>query len=128
MVGNRNLVIDLIGVLLALVAGISGQLILSDPLHFLFRTSELPLISPEDLPGSQVSRELEIIGGRPWSNQREFGQSMVLIRNEMMIVETDQYIVWFADPTQAVAASKSESKCRVRRPPDHRRSPWVSLR
>jgi hypothetical protein len=98
---NRNLVGDLIGILLLLAAGISGQLLLSDPLRFLFRASELPMLSPEDWPSSQISRELSIIGGHPWSHQRKFGQDMVLIKNNMTMEEVDHYIVWYSDLTQA---------------------------
>lgn len=98
---NRNLVGDLIGILLVLAVGISGQLLLSDPLRFLFRASELPMLSPEDWPGSQISRELSIIGGRPWSHRRHFVKGIVLIKNEMTMAEAYQGIVWYSDLTQA---------------------------
>jgi hypothetical protein len=102
MVGNRNLIRDLIGILLALAVGISGQLILSDPLRVL-APKNLPLLSPQDWPGSQFNLELLIVGGRPWQENRSFMRSIVLIKDNTPIAEATQTIVWYADLTQAAA-------------------------
>ena len=102
MVGNRNLVRDLIGIVLALAVGLGGQLLLSDPMRVL--APELPVLSPQDWPGSQFFGPLRIEGGRPWSDQRAFQQSIALIRNEVGVAEATQRISWYADLTQAAAA------------------------
>jgi len=102
IVGNRNLVRDLIGILLALAVGVSGQLILADPLKVL--APELPMLSPQDWPGSQFTIELAIVNGRAWQEERSFTQSIVLIKNKTIIAEASQIITWYADLTQAAAA------------------------
>jgi hypothetical protein len=102
ILGNKNLVRDLIGMLLALAAGISGQLILSDPLKVL--APELPMLSLQDWPGSQFTVELQIIGGGAWQEERGFLQSIVLMSNKTPVAEATQTMTWYADLTQAGAA------------------------
>ena len=100
-VENRNLVRDLIGILLALAFGISGQLILSEPVKIL--APRLPMLSPQDWPGSELGRALSITGGRPWRENRSFTQSIMLIKNGISIAEATQRIIWHADRMQAAA-------------------------
>lgn len=100
--GKRYGVRDLIGILLALAVGISGQLILSDPLKIL--APEIPLLSLSDWPGSQFTVEPQIIEGLAWQERRSFSQSIVLIKNETPLAEASQTSVWYADLTQAKAA------------------------
>ena len=100
--GNRNLVRDLIGIVLALALGFGGQRFLSDPVSVL--APELPVLSTQDWPGSQFSVEPQIIEAGAWSETRAFRQSLILIRNEIAIAEVTQTILWHADRMQAAAA------------------------
>ena len=100
--GNRNLKRDLIGILLAFIAGISGQLFLLNPLRVL--APELPMLSPRDWPGSQYNLELLSTDGRPWSEYRAFQRNIVLIKDGVLVKEAEQTIVWYANLTQAAAA------------------------
>lgn len=100
--GKGYSVRDLIGMLLALAVGISGQLFLADPLQVL--APSLPMLSPEDWPGSRFTIERQIMGGRAWREQRSFQQSIVLIKNQKPVASATQIIVWYADLEQAKAA------------------------
>jgi hypothetical protein len=100
--GKRYRSRDLIGILLALAVGISGQLFLADPLKIL--APSLPVLSPADWQGSQDNREPIILSGSAWNEKRSFQQSIVLIKNQKPVASATQIIVWYADLTQTKAA------------------------
>ena len=106
LAGYGNQAGNLIGILLALAIGVSGQLILSDPVKFL--APELPMLSPQDWPGSQLMRERIILYGRSWRSERSFSQSLGLMRNGIFAAEAAQVITWHADPLQAAAAWRQQ--------------------
>ena len=101
MIGNREQVRDLIGILLALVVGLSGLLIVSEPLKIL--APRIPMLSTEDWPGTQVTEDLSILDGWSWWEKREFYQSIVRIKNETPVVEASQRTIWYADPMRPAA-------------------------
>src|SRR5688572_1380926 len=103
IISNRSLIKDLAGVLLALTIGIGGQIFISDPLGVLVSASKLPILSPQDWPGSWVTTELWISGTEPWKEKRQFVQVLSIENDMHNNSHIDHTIVWYADPSEAAA-------------------------
>jgi hypothetical protein len=69
MINNRDMIKDLVGILLILAIGIGGLIVISDPIRILI--PKHPLVSSEDLQGNWVTLEVEIIEARHWEENRE---------------------------------------------------------
>jgi hypothetical protein len=100
LVANINLSRDQIWILLALVVGIVGQIFVffvPDPLRVL--APQLPMLSPQDWPGSQIGTELFISENWPWQEKRGFRQSLYLSQDSIN-AHIDQQLVWYANPRE----------------------------
>lgn len=95
---NANLVRDVFLNVLILTAGLAGQFILFDPLRVL--APDLPLLSPDDWPGSQLTTPRLIVDGLEWQSQRGFMQAI----DQPPRAGVTQVIVWYADWVQAEEA------------------------
>ena len=107
--GNRNLSRDEIGILLALVIGVTGLLIvflIPNPLRVL--TPQIPALTPQDWQGSRMGTKLFFTDNwrtspsAPWSpflweEKRGFFQSLYLSQDNVN-ASIDQTIVWYANP------------------------------
>jgi len=103
-VGTSNFSRDLIGILLALVIGIGGQIfVFSIPDPFVVLAPQIPLLSPPDWPGSHASIGLGISTEWRWREKREFQTELELI-NDTYSAYTRQKVVWYADPMETAAA------------------------
>lgn len=89
---------DVLGILLALVAGLAGELVMADPLRFL--APQIPMLSTPDWPGSQVTVELQILDGLAWRERRGFLKAL----GQPVRAEATQVLTWYADPAAAAAA------------------------
>ena len=85
-------------ILLLLSLGLLGQFILFDPLRIL--APDLPMLSPHDWPGSQLTTPRLIMAGWQWRSQRSFLQSI----DQPPGAGVTQVIAWYADQSQAAAA------------------------
>jgi hypothetical protein len=118
---ERNLSRDQMGILLALIIGIAGQLIvflIPDPLKIL--APQIPLLTPRDWQGSYIGTELFFTDNwrasysveTPWSpfvwdEKRGFYQSLYLTGDDFLS-SVDQTIVWYADPIENANVWKKE--------------------
>ena len=118
---ERNRSRDQMGILLALVIGIAGQLIvflIPDPLGIL--APQVPMLTPRDWQGSYIGTELFFTdnwrasynGDTPWSpfvwdEKRGFYQSLYL-KGDDFLSSVDQTIVWYADPIENANVWKKE--------------------
>ncbi len=98
---------DIIGILIALVVGISGLIFVLNPLGIL--APKIPMISRQDWAGSRTSSGLEDYSGSDierWKEKREF--LIRLQRGQYYSLDTGaeiwQRAVWFADSTKTVEA------------------------
>lgn len=98
---------DIIGILMALVVGISGQIFVLDPLRTL--ASKTPMLSPRDWAGSRATSGPEVYSRADisrWKEKHEFairlqiGQSWVSNRG----AEIWQRAAWYSDPSEAITA------------------------
>src|SRR5215216_13414 len=94
---KTNWLQDGIAILLLLAVGLAGQFILSDPLRIL--APDLPMLSPEDWPGSQLSTPRLIMDGLEWHIQRSFLQGI----DQPPGGGVTQVIAWYADRRRAAA-------------------------
>src|SRR4030065_1809638 len=105
LIGDRNLSRDQLGIRLALVIGVIGQLIvflIPNPLWIL--APQIPMLTPQDWPGSRISMQLFMTSkSRPWEEMREFRQPIV-IENSAENTHIDQIVAWYADPRETMAA------------------------
>ncbi len=89
---------------LLLAAGLIGLLIVlmvPNPARLL--ASRLPLLTPDDWPGSRVSFGVVLSEPAwPWPERRHFGHHLV-IENENQNTHISQEVAWFADPGEAAA-------------------------
>ncbi len=96
---NINLVKDLLGVLLALVIGIGGLIIVTDPIKTLF--PKHPMISSQDWSGSHVTGRTEI----RTNNWEEYRILSIILRSENDASGHDAQIHqearWYADMADA---------------------------
>ena len=97
---------DRIGILLALTIGIGGLIfvfLLPDPLLRL--APQIPVLSPQDWPGSYISIGPFISDpSAPWKEKRRFFMTLGLSSDEHTNAFIDQTVVWCADPAKAAAA------------------------
>ncbi len=102
IISNRNLIYDLVGILVLLALGVGGLIIVSNPIMVLI--PKHPMISAEDWTGSRATQGVEIIEARHWEENRE-----LLIRLESrddaegQDAEIVQRSTWYADTTEAEA-------------------------
>jgi hypothetical protein len=101
LAGNHNLVRDGILILLALGTGIGGLIfVFSIPDPFAALASRIPMLAPQDWPGSHASIGLGISSGWPWQEKREFVS--ILVRDAAAYpVEIEQRVIWYADSVEA---------------------------
>jgi hypothetical protein len=118
---GRRLSRDQIGILLALIIGIAGQLIvflIPDPLDIL--APQIPVLTPRDWQGSYIGTELFFTDNwrasynadTPWSpfvwdQRRGFYQSLYLT-GDHFLSSVDQTIVWYVDPGENANGWKKE--------------------
>jgi hypothetical protein len=92
---------DQLGILLALVIGTAGLIfifLLHDPILDL--APQIPMLSPQDWPGSYANQELSVRETvLAWNEERKFFQTLLL--NNYVI---SQEAVWYADPSKAAAS------------------------
>ena len=112
---------DRIGILLALTIGIGGLIFvffLPDPLLRL--APQIPVLSPQDWPGSYIGTELFLTDnwrvsyspGTPWSpflweERRGFFQSLYLTVDDVNAY-IDHTVVWYANPGENADVWKKE--------------------
>jgi len=105
-VGNRYSSRDQLGILLALVIGTGGLIFvffLPDPILGL--APQIPMLSPQDWPGSYASQELSIREPELlWQEERKFFQSLGLTNEVHTNAVISQEAVWYADPMKAAAS------------------------
>src|SRR5688572_18612493 len=108
---------DRIGILLALLIGVGGLIfvfLLPDPLLRL--APQIPVLSPQDWPGSYIGTELFLTDNwrtsnsdpwRPflWEEKRGFFQSLYLSGDDVN-ASIDHTVVWYADPGENANAWK----------------------
>jgi hypothetical protein len=118
---KRNLSRDQLGILLALVIGIAGQLIvflIPDPLDVI--APQIPMLTPQDWPGSTIGTKMFFtdnwrVGYSPstpwspfvWEERRGFFQSLYLT-GDNFLSSIDQTVVWYADPGENADVWKKE--------------------
>ncbi|HEX5840582.1 MAG TPA: hypothetical protein VFY26_22270 [Anaerolineales bacterium] len=109
------------GIVLVLVIGILGQLIvflIPDPLEVL--APQIPMITPQDWPGSTIGTELFFTDNwrvsyspsAPWSpflwdEKRGFFQTLYLT-GDNFLSSIDQTAVWYENPDENAALWKNE--------------------
>ncbi|HJR80963.1 MAG TPA: hypothetical protein VJ821_12880 [Anaerolineales bacterium] len=112
---------DRIGILLALIIGIGGLIfvfLLPDPLLRL--APQIPVLSPQDWPGSTIGTELFLTDNwrvsyspsTPWSpflweERRGFFQSLYLTGDDVN-ASIDHTVVWYANPGEIANVWKKE--------------------
>ena len=102
-VDHGNLSRDRIGILLALVIGIAGQIfVFSVPDPFARLAPQVPILSPPDWPGSYASIGLGISTEWPWSEKREFRTDLEL-NTDTYSAGISHRAIWYADPMAAAA-------------------------
>ena len=97
---------DQLGILLALVIGLGGLIfVFFLPEPILDLAPKIPMLSPEDWPGSYANQELSVREPElVWQEERKFFQNL-LLSNEVYINNTiSQEAVWYADPLKAAAS------------------------
>jgi hypothetical protein len=105
-VTNRYSSGDRLGILLALVIGTGGLVFvffLPDPILDL--APQVPILSPQDWPGSYANQELSVRQPElTWQEERRFFQNL-LLHNEVRINNTiSQEVIWYADPLEAASS------------------------
>jgi hypothetical protein len=101
--GDRNLLWDGIGILLALTLGIGGLIfVFSIPDPFVSLAAQTPLLTPQDWPGSYASIALSISTEWPWRQKREFHTDLEL-NSGTYGAGIGQIAIWYANPLEAAA-------------------------
>jgi hypothetical protein len=100
---------DIIGILITLAVGLSGQFFVLKPLSIL--TPKTPLLAPRDWPGSRASSGPEVFSRadiRRWQEKHEF--DIRLQRGQYSVLNSGaeiwQRVAWYADPLQTTDAWK----------------------
>jgi hypothetical protein len=102
MANNRNRVIDLIGILLALAIGISGTIFELNPIGT--SAPGVPMLSTQDWPGSLVMTPLRDVSGTDisqWQERRIFNLDLHSGGYSSPGAKIGQQASWFADTQQA---------------------------
>jgi hypothetical protein len=118
---EKNLSRDQIGILLALIIGIAGQLIvflIPDPLDIL--APQIPMLTPRDWPGSYIGTEMFFtdnyrvsydatfpLNPLRWEERRGFYQSLYLT-GDNFLSSVDQTVIWYANPDESANVWKRE--------------------
>jgi hypothetical protein len=101
--GDRKLFREGMAILLALAIGIGGLIfVFSIPDPFVSLAPHIPMLSPEDWPGSDGGRGVAISTGWSWREKREFHTGLVLSTGTS-VAEISQMMIWYADPLGAAA-------------------------
>ncbi len=100
---NRTKLVDFFGIILIVLIGIGGQVYVFNPASAL--RPDIPLLSTQDLPGSQLEVRLRV--PREWKpGKHEYFMKMKIITNEPYINETkvmvSQSAIWYADPDKTI--------------------------
>jgi hypothetical protein len=108
---SRTKFIDLFGIILIVVIGIRGQVYVFKPTSALH--SDIPLLSTQDLPGSQLDVRLRV--PREWKpGKHEYFMKMKIVTNEPYINEVkvmvSQTALWHADSTRSIDEWKSRKR------------------
>jgi hypothetical protein len=103
---KRNTSRDFIGILLALLIGMSGQFfvfLLPDPLAGV--APKIPMLSPQDWPGSFIATDMFISEPwMPWKEKRVFFMTLGLNNDLHTNAIIDQTAAWYADTMATEAA------------------------
>jgi len=112
---NNNLTKDLIGVILALLLGLGGQIFMLNPINIL--SPELPMLTQQDWPRSHVDQGLMISENWERPEGREYFIRLQIIENDFdRKAEIEQRTTWYADPSQPAIAVANELKWYHRQP------------
>jgi len=108
---NRTKIIDLFSIVLIVLIGIRGQVYVFNPTSSL--SPNIPLLSTQDLPGSQLDVRLRV--PREWKpGKLEYFMKMKIVTNEPYIntvkVMVSQTAIWHADSTQAADAWQDQKR------------------
>ena len=106
---GNNLTKDLIGVFLALLVGLGGQIFILNPINIL--SPQLPMLTQQDWPRSHVDQELMISENWERPEGREyFIRLQITEKGYDCKAEIEQRTTWYADASQPAIAAASELK------------------
>lgn len=108
---NRTKIIDLFGIILIVLVGICGQVYVFNPTSAL--RADIPLLSTQDLPGSQLDVRLRV--PREWKpGKHEYFMKMKIVKNEPYVNEVkvmiSQTTIWHADSTKTADEWKDRKR------------------
>lgn len=104
---NQLWIRDILGILIAVAVGISGQFFVLNPLRIL--APKTPLLAPQDWEGSRASSGPEVYSRANisrWKEKHEF--AIRLQRGQYWVLNSGaeiwQRAAWYADPLEAIDA------------------------
>jgi hypothetical protein len=104
---NNNLIKDVIGVILALVLGLGGQIFMLNPINTL--TPKLPMLTQQDWPRSHVDQGLMISENWERPVGREFFIRLRITEKDYdRKAEIEQRTTWYANSTDTPVALARE--------------------